>query len=48
MTRYIYRLTAFRDGRKVLLAEYRGDTEGMYGYRVERVEEKCERREPAP
>lgn len=45
MTHYIYRLIAYKDGRKVTLAEYRGDDEGLYYYQIERVEKQSETRE---
>jgi len=48
MTKHIYRLIAFKDGRKLILAEYRGDDTGLYGYEVERVETRCEKQESAP
>ena len=48
MTKHIYRLIAFKDGRKLILAEYRGDDTGLYGYEVERVEIRCEKRGSAP
>ena len=38
--KYGYRLTAFRDGKKVILAEYRGDDTGLYRFEVERFEIK--------
>lgn len=40
-SKYGYRLTAFRDGKKQILAEYRGDDTGLYRFEVERYEIKC-------
>lgn len=42
---YIYRLIAYKDGSKRILAEYRGDTVGYYNFQIERVEIKTEKRE---
>jgi len=44
MSKHIYRLIAFKDGEKRILAEYRGDDAGLYNYKVERVEIKTEKR----
>ena len=43
--RHVYRLIAFKDSKKRILAEYRGDTEGYYNFQIERVEIKTEKRE---
>ena len=48
MTKHIYRFIAFKDGRKRILAEYRGDDAGLYYYQIERVEIRCEKRGSAP
>jgi len=45
MSKHIYRLIAYKDGRKVTLAEYRGDDTGLHGFEIERVERKSETRE---
>ena len=42
MSKYIYRITAFKDGEKRILAEYRGDDTGMYRFELERVEKTVE------
>lgn len=42
MGEYIYRLIAYRDGEEVTLAEYSGSTEGLYYFKVKRVERKVE------
>lgn len=36
MDKYGYKITAFNDGRKVTLAQYTGDTEGLYRFTLER------------
>ena len=33
---YIYKLVAYKDGKKTLLAEYRGDDTGLYRFEIER------------
>ncbi len=42
MVDWIYRLIAHRDGEKVILAEYRGKTDGLYAFDIERVEKGIE------
>ena len=45
MSKYIYRITAFKDGEKRILAEYRGDDTGLYRFELERTEKKVETRD---
>ena len=45
MSKYIYRITAFKDGEKHILAEYRGDDTGMYRFELERMEKRSETRD---
>ena len=44
LTNYIYRLIAYKDSSKCVLAEYRGDDTGLYNMQIERVEIKTEKR----
>ncbi len=42
MSNRIYRLIAYRGGKKVILAEYRGDDTGLYYFQIERMEKGVE------
>ena len=41
MDKYIYRLIAYKDGEKIILAEYTEGDDGIYGFEIERVKGPC-------